>query len=262
MKAIWNGAIGFGLVNIPVKMYSAVQDSNLDLDMLDKKDHSNIKFKRVNEKTGAEVKWGNIVKAFMLDGNYVILEDEDYAAASPEKTKVFSIEQFVKEEEIDSVLFEVPYFLEPQKNAENVYNLLVKSLLKTKMAGIGTFIMRDKEIFGMIRVYDEKILIVNRLRFAQEIRDYSELKIPTSKTPKPAELKMAISLIEQTSEKFDPTAFKDNYSSDLMKIIKKKAKGKKTVKPIEIKEDSGKVIDLMAQLKASLEHSKTSKKAS
>ncbi|QDP84041.1 Ku protein [Chryseobacterium sp. SNU WT5] len=262
MKAIWNGAIGFGLVNIPVKMYSAVQDSNLDLDMLDKTDLSNIKFKRVNEKSGKEVKWDHIVKGFLLDGNYVVLDAEDYTAASPEKTKIFSIEQFVKEAEIDSVYFEVPYFIEPQKNAENAYNLLLKALQKTKMAGIGTFVMRDKEIFGMIRPYDDKILIINRLRFAQEIRDYGDLKIPEQKIPKSGELKMAISLIEQTSKKFDPKAFKDSYADDLMKIIKKKAKGKKMKKAKETPTDSGKVVDLMAQLKASLEGSKKSKKVS
>jgi DNA end-binding protein Ku len=262
MKAIWNGAIGFGLVNIPVKMYSAVESSKLDLDMLDKKDFSNIKFKRVNEKTGKEVKWAEIVKGFLLDGNYVILDAEDYAAASPEKTRVFSIEQFVKEAEIDSVYFEVPYFLEPQKNAENAYNLLLKALQKTKMAGIGTFVMRDKEIFGMVRPYDDKLLIVNRLRFAQEVRDYEELKVSTPKNPKAGELKMAISLIEQTSQKFDPSAFKDSYSADLMKIIKKKAKGKKIKKNEKEVEDTGKVVDLMAQLKASLEGSKKTKKVS
>lgn len=262
MRSIWNGAIGFGLVNIPVKMYSAVEDSKLDLDMLDKADHSNIKFKRVNEKSGKEVKWKDIVKGYLLDDSYVILEDEDYAAASPEKTRVFSIEKFVSEDEIDSVLFEVPYFLEPQKNAENVYNLLVKSLIKTKMAGVGTFVMRDKEVFGMVRVYDEKILIVNRLRFSQEIRAYEALKIPAAKAPKAAELKMAISLIKQTSAKFDPTEFKDNYSADLLKIIKKKAKGKKTKKVEEPVQDSGKVVDLMAKLKASLKDSKKDKKAS
>lgn len=262
MKAIWNGAIGFGLVNIPIKMYSAVENSNLDLDMLDKNDFSNIKFKRVNEKTGKEVKWENIVKGFLLEDKYVVLDDEDYAAASPEKTKVFSIEHFVKEAEIDSVYFEVPYFLEPQKNAENAYNLLLKALTKTKMAGVGTFVMRDKEIFGMIRPYDDKILIVNRLRFAQEIRDYKDLKIPDSKSPKAGELKMAVSLIEQTSEKFNPSAYKDHYAEDLMKIIKKKAKGGKVKKATETEEDSGKVVDLMAQLKASLESSKKDKKAS
>lgn len=262
MKAIWNGAIGFGLVNIPVKMYSAVQDSNLDLDMLDKNDLSNIKFKRVNEKSGKEVKWDNIVKGYMLDGNYVVLESEDYAAASPEKTKVFAIEQFVKEEEIDSVYFEVPYFLEPQKNAENAYNLLLKALTKSKKAGIGTFVMRDKEIFGMVRPYNNEILIVNRLRFAQEIREYKELKLPKAKDPKPGELKMAISLIDQTSEKFEPSAFQDTYAADLMKIIEKKGKGKKIKKSKEEPVESGKVVDLMAQLKASLDSSKKTKKVS
>jgi DNA end-binding protein Ku len=105
MKPIWNGAIGFGLVNIPVKLYSATESSTLDLDMLDKKDLSNIKYKRVNEKTGKEVDWENIVKGYMLDGNYVVLEDEDFEAASPEKSKVFSIQQFVEESEIESVFF-------------------------------------------------------------------------------------------------------------------------------------------------------------
>ncbi|WP_317125056.1 non-homologous end joining protein Ku [Kaistella daneshvariae] len=262
MKAIWNGAIGFGLVNIPVKMYSAVQDSNLDLDMLDKSDHSNIKFKRVNEKSGKEVKYADIVKGYNIDGNYVILEPEDYAAVAPEKTKVFSIEQFVQEEEIDSVYFEVPYFLEPQKNAENAYNLLLKALSETKKAGIGTFIMRDKEILGMIRPYNDEILIVNRLRFAQEIRDYKDLKLPAAKDPKAGELKMAISLIDQTSEKFNPAAYKDTYNDDLLKIIESKAKGKKVKKTTEEPEETGKVVDLMAQLKASLESSKKAKKVS
>jgi DNA end-binding protein Ku len=119
MKPIWNGAIGFGLVNIPVKLYSATESSTLDLDMLDKKDLSNIKYKRVNEKTGKEVDWENIVKGYLLDGNYVVLEDEDFEAASPEKSKVFSIQQFVEESEIESVFFDTPYFLEPQKNGEN-----------------------------------------------------------------------------------------------------------------------------------------------
>ena len=262
MKAIWNGAVGFGLVNIPVKMYSATDDSNLDLDMLDKSDLSNIKFKRVNANTGQEVKYQDIVKGYLYDGDYVVLDAEDYAAASPEKTKVFSIEQFVKENEIDSVYFETPYFIEPQKNAENAYKLLLKALTETKMAGVGTFVMRDKEILGIIRPYDNKVLIINRMRFSQEIRDYNDLKLPSESDPKPAELKMAISLIEQTSEKFNPQAFKDTYAEDLMKIIEKKAKGGKIRKPAAAKEDSGKVIDLMAQLKASLEHSKKDKKAS
>ena len=151
---------------------------------------------------------------------------------------------------------------ELQKNAENAYNLLLKSLIKTKMAGIGTFVMRDKEIFGMIRPYDDNVLIVNRLRFAKQIREYEDLKIPTQKSPKPGEMKMAVSLIEQTSEKFNPAAFTDTYSEDLLKIIKKKAKGKKVKKIEDTPADTGKVVDLMAQLKASLEGSKKTKKVS
>lgn len=256
MKAIWNGAIGFGLVNIPVKIYSATETTKLDLDMLDKSDFSNIKFKRVNESTGKEVKWENIVKGYLMDDKYIVLDEEDYEAASPEKTKILSIDQFVKEAEVDSVYFENPYYLEPQKNGENAYRLLLKALQETQMAGIGTFVLRDSEAIGMIRSYKD-ILVLNRLRFDQEIRDYKDLKIPAAKAPKPAELKMAVSLIKQLSQDFDPAMYKDTYSDELMKIIRKKAKGKsiKTKKAEPAKE--GKVIDLMAQLKASLQSPKS-----
>ncbi|RLJ34300.1 DNA end-binding protein Ku [Chryseobacterium sp. 7] len=257
MKAIWNGAIGFGLVNIPVKIYSATETTKLDLDMLDKSDFSNIKFKRVNENTGKEVKWENIVKGYLMDDKYIVLDEEDYEAASPEKTKILSIDQFVKEAEVDSVYFETPYYLEPQKNGENAYRLLLKALEKTSMVGIGTFVLRDNEAIGMIRPYNDEILVLNRLRFDEEIRDYKDLKIPAQKAPKPAELKMAVSLIEQLSQEFDPEMYKDSYSDELMKIIKQKAKGKnvKAQKAQPAKE--GKVIDLMAQLKASLNSSKS-----
>lgn len=257
MKAIWNGAIGFGLVNIPVKIYSATETSKLDLDMLDKSDFSNIKFKRVNGNTGKEVKWENIVKGYLMDDQYIILDEEDYEAASPEKSKILSIDQFVKEIEVDSVYFENPYFLEPQKNGENAYRLLLKALSQTKMVGVGTFVLRDSEAIGMIRPYNDEVLVLNRLRFAQEIRDYNDLKIPAKKAPKPAELKMAVNLIEQLSQEFDPEMYKDTYSESLLKIIKQKAKGKnvKAKKAAPAKE--GKVIDLMAQLKASLQSSKS-----
>lgn len=257
MKAIWNGAIGFGLVNIPIKIYSATETSKLDLDMLDKSDFSNIRFKRVNEKTGKEVKWANIVKGYLMDEKYIVLEDEDYEAASPEKSKILSIEHFVKESEVDSVYFETPYFLEPQKNGENAYRLLIKALQQTKMVGIGTFILRESEAIGLIRPYNDDVLVLNKLRFAEEIRDYKDLKIPAKKVPKPAELKMAKNLIEQLSEKFDPTIYKNTYSAELLKIIKKKAKGKSVkIKKSETAKQ-GKVIDLMAQLKASLKGSQS-----
>src|SRR5580693_5999349 len=131
MKAIWTGAIGFGLVNIPVKIYSAIHDSSLDLDMLDKKDYSRIRFQRVNERTGKEVQWGNIVKGFDLDGKYVVLTDDDFEKASPEKSKIIEIKEFVAESEIESIFFEMPYYLEPQKSGEKAYALLREALSKS-----------------------------------------------------------------------------------------------------------------------------------
>lgn len=255
MRAIWNGSIGFGLVNIPVKLYSATETSALDLDMLDKKDFSNIRFKRVNEKTGKEVAWENIVKGYKMEDRYIVLDPEDFAAVSPEKSKILSVKQFVKEEEIDPAYFETPYFLEPQKNGEAAYKLLLKALIKTKMAGIGTFILREKEILGLVRPFENKILMVNRMRFPQEIRSYEDLKMPSAKAPKTEELDMAESLIKQLATEFTPEKFKDTYHDDLMKIIEQKAKGKKT-KAIEEKQPESAPSDLMAQLKASLESGK------
>ena len=253
MRSIWNGAIRFGLVNIPIKLYSASESSSLDLDMLDKKDLSNIKFKRVNEKSGKEVEWDDIVKGYKLEDRYIILEDEDFEAASPEKNKIFSIELFVKEEEIDSVYFETPYFLEPQKHGENAYALLFEALKKTKMVGVGTFVLRNKEIMGIIKPYQD-LLIINRIRFPEELREYDELKVPRTKT-KPGELKLAISLIEQNSEPFNTEQFKDQYNADLLKIIKKKAKGK-PLKVSKTKDVDIKTVDLMEKLKASLQKNK------
>src|SRR6187399_968003 len=134
MRAIWTGSLGFGLVNIPIKIFSAVQDSTLDLDMLDSKDHSNIKFKRVNETTGKEVAWENIVRGYLLNEKYVVLDKKDFEKASPEKTKHIEIIQFVNENEIDSVYFESPYFLEPEKTGVRAYGILRDVLQKTGKA--------------------------------------------------------------------------------------------------------------------------------
>ena len=249
MKAIWTGAIGFGLVNIPVKLYSATEESSLDLDMLDKKDHSHIKYKRVNEKTGKEVAWENIVKGYDYDGKYIVLDEKDFEKAMPEKTRILSIDHFVQEDEIDSIYFETPYFLEPQKNGEAPYTLLVEALKKTKMAGVGTFVMRNKEVLGILRPYDN-IILFQRIRYDQEIRKTADLSVP-KKSVKPAELKMAVTLIEQLSEKFDISAYKNTYSEKLMKVIEAKAKGKKVTAP-KLRVAHVKTKNLMEQLKASL----------
>jgi DNA end-binding protein Ku len=250
MKSIWNGAIAFGLVNIPVKLYAATESSALDLDMLDKRDLSNIRFKRVNENTGKEVSWDDIVKGYKLESRYIVLDDEDFEAASPEKSKIFSIQQFIQEEEIESIYFETPYFLEPQKHGENAYVLLREALKKTSKVGVGTFVLRNKENLGIVKPYRD-LLIINKIRFPEELREYNELKVPSIKT-KPGELKLALSLIEQTSEPFNSEQFKDTYSADLLKIIEQKAKGKK-LKVATPQETSEKTIDLMEKLKASIE---------
>jgi len=253
MRAIWTGAIGFGLVNIPVKIYSAVEQSELDLDMLDKKDHANIKFKRVNANTGKEVEWGNIVRGFKVDGRYVILGEEDFQKASPEKTKIIEISQFVEEKLIDSVFFETPYYLEPEKSGVKAYGLLRDALEKTGRAGLGTYVLRNRESLGLIKA-SGNILILNKLRFQQEIRDTGELNIPREKS-KPNEIKMAVELINQLTSDFDISRYKDTYSGKLMKLINAKAKGKKFVAPaLRVVHSRSK--DLMSQLKASLQNSK------
>src|SRR5580658_8733487 len=254
MKSIWTGAIGFGLVNIPIKLYSAVQGSELDLDMLDKKDHANIKFKRVNEHTGKEVAWANIVKGYKLDDRYIVLTDEDFEKASPEKSKIIEIKEFIAETEIDGIYYETPCYMEPDKSGAKAYVLLRDALHKTGKVGFGSFVMRNKEGLCLIKPM-EKVLVLNRIRWAQEIRPTTELNIPAG-TTKPAEMKMAVQLIEQLSGPFDIDKYKDTYAAELMKLIKAKAKGvKPATSALRVVHRKGKE-DLLSQLKASLQGSK------
>ena len=250
MRPIWTGAIGFGLVNIPVKLFSATQGSELDFDMLDKKDHANIKFKRVNENTGKEVKWEQIVKGYLLNDKYVILDDKDFESANAEKTKTISISEFVKEEEIDPIYYETPYYLQPDKSGSRAYALLREALLKTGKVGIASFVMRNKEGLAILRAQDDVILL-NRIRFQEEIRTPADLELPKKTTVKPAELKMAVSLIDQLTGKFDISQYKDTYTEQLLKVIKAKAKGAKP-KTTQLKVVHSRASDLMSQLKASL----------
>jgi DNA end-binding protein Ku len=253
MRAIWSGAIGFGLVNIPVKLYSAVQGSELELDMLDKKDHANIKYQRINGNTGREVPWENIVKGYKMDDQYVVLTDEDFKKASPEKTKLIEIVEFVNEVEIDSMYFETPYYLQPEKSGVKPYALLREALKKTGKVGLGTHVLRTRENLVLIKPHDD-LLILNKIRFQQEIRDPDEIKAPEANN-KPSELKMAIQLIEQLSGEFDISKYKDTYSQKLLKLIEAKAKGK-PIKTSPLRVVHSRSRDLMSQLKASLNSSK------
>jgi DNA end-binding protein Ku len=254
MKAIWTGAIGFGLVNIPVKLYSASQQSELDLDMLDSKDHAHIRFKRVNEKTGKEVSSENIVKGYKYKDEYVVLSDEDFKLASPKKSAIIDITDFVAEREIDSIYFENPYYLAPEKAGVKAYSLLREALEKSEKAGVGSFVLRNKEHLCVLKPMGD-LIVLNTLRYAEEIRDAKELAPPKTK-PTPAELKMALSLVDQLTSPFDLSKFKDTYAAELLKLVHQKSrtkgKDKKAAPTPLLTVSHRKTDDLMAQLKASL----------
>ena len=257
MRSIWSGSIGFGLVNIPVKLYSAIQESRLELDMIDSKTHSPIHFKRVSEKSGREVPWEQIRKGYLLNDSYVLLENDDFEAASPKKSKIIEIEAFVDETEIDDMYFETPYFLEPAKGGEKAYQLLLKALEKTKKSCLSRFVMRTKEHLSIIRPKGN-YLVLQQLRFEEELRDATELKIPSGIRISAEEMNMASTLIKQYTKKFDITKYQDEYKKELLKIIKSKASGKK-VSPKKMEVVYTAKDDLFDQLKASL-GSKTAKK--
>lgn len=255
MKAIWSGSIGFGLVNIPVKMYSASMPGRLDFDMLDSHDHSNIRFMRVNEKTGKEVKWENIVKGYKLENDeYVVFDKEDFAKAAAEKNELIEIKEFTEENKIDVMYYEKPYYLVPDKNGERAYDLLREALMKTKKVGMAVFVLRTKETLAVLKAQGN-VIVLECLRFPEEVLSSKSLSLPLKPDIKTEELKMAIQLIESRTGKFDIKAYKNTYREQLMKMIQAKAKGIKIkVPPMKVVQTKSK--DLMSKLKASLKHSK------
>ena len=262
MRPIWKGTIGFGLVSIPVRLFSATQDSELDLDMLDGKDKAKIRFQRVNDDTGKEVPYERIVRAFDLEGRYIVLEDDDLKSAAAEKSEVITIHDFVKEAEVEGKYFEKPYYLEPDKGGARAYALLREALTKSGQVGIASFIMRTKEHPAVLQP-DGPVLILNQLRYAEEVRPTDELKLPAVTKVPAAELKLAMQLIDQGSGTFDIKRYKDQYTAALMKVIKAKAKSGKSAKVIPMKVvHKGSTKDLMSILKASLGSKGKQRKAS
>lgn len=254
-KSLWAGSITFGLINIPVKVFSAVKDSSIEMNMLDKNDYSNIKFKRVNENTGKEVTYADIVKGYKLDDQYVVVEDSDFEAAEAEKTKTIEIMNFVDEGEIDTIYYEQPYYLEPDKGAAKAYALLRDALQASGKVGVGSIVLRNKESLVILKSY-KNVIVLNRIRFQEEIRNTAELKVPPLSEMNTKEMDMALQLVGQLTEKFDISNYKDNYTAKLLEIIKDKAKGKKQVAP-KLKVVHKQSDDLMAMLKASLENKKS-----
>ncbi|MFA4868430.1 MAG: Ku protein [Pedobacter sp.] len=250
MRSIWKGAIGFGLVNIPVKLFSGVQNSSLDLDMLDERDHSNIRFKRVNEKTQKEVPYDHIVKGYLLNEQYIVLDEHDFEEVRPEKTKMIEIESFVNIAEINPIYYETTYYTQPEPQGKKAYSLLLKALVKSKMAGVARFVLRNTENLCVIHPLNG-IIVITKIRFQEEIRDTKEMEMKGAVTINPKELEVGLALIKQYTTTFNIDVFKNDYSAELLKIIKAKAKGRRaTVKKIKPKKAVSE--DLYEQLMESL----------
>jgi DNA end-binding protein Ku len=258
MRAIWSGAISFGLVNIPVKLYSAVGDNSLDFDMLAKQDLSPIRYAKIATSDGREVAYKDIVKGYEIEkGRYVVLNDKDFEKASAKKNKSIEILNFINEKDIDAVYFEKPYYLEPDKNSGKPYALLREALKKSGKVGIATFVLRNREHIAVVKASDH-VIILNQLRYHADIRDASELNLPGEDIISNKEIDMAMKLIDQLTEKFKPAEYRDTYVSELKKVIEAKAEGK----TIDVKSETPeptRVKDLMDVLKASLETAKGNK---
>lgn len=253
-RSIWSGAISFGLVNIPVKLQSAVQGDNLDFDMLSKDDLAPIKYARIDSRTGEEVPYKNIVKGYQYaKGKYVVVTNEDFEKARPEIAKTIDIIQFVKEDEIDPIYYEKPYFIVPGKGAEKSYKLLLKALDETKTVGLAEFMLRNRAHICALKNHDG-VLLLNQLRYHEEVRERPEVKTKNERiTPK--EIQLATKLINQLTETFNPAAFKDTYIAELKKVIKAKAAGK-NIRIAAPKKSTATVKDLMEVLKQSLDNKK------
>jgi DNA end-binding protein Ku len=260
-RGLWKGAISFGLVNVPVELYSAQKrSSELDLTMLDKRDLAPVGYKRYNKSTGEDVPWGEIVKGYEYqDGKYVVLSDEDFRRANVEASKTVDIQAFVDARDIPPLYFETPYYLSPGKRGEKAYALLRDALRKSGKAGIATVVIRTRQYLAAVLPYED-VLMMNTLRYADELRSASDLSIPASALHAKAtakELDMALRLIDDMSEKWKPERFKDTFRDDLMARIEEKVKAGQTEEITEPekgrKEPAGaEVIDLMALLKKSV----------
>lgn len=253
MRSIWSGAISFGLINIPVRLYPETTERRPDFNLLHKQDLSPIGYMRICKKDGQEVPMKDIVKGYQYQkGDYVVLTDEELKNVDVKKTNAVEIEDFVEEEEVSTELFEKPYFLEPEKGADKVYALLREALKKAKKIGIGRFVLRNQEHLVVLKP-EGNLLILNQIRFQTQLREPVGLNIPKKEKISKSELDMAIQLITHLSKPFEADKYKDTYMEKLDTLIEKKIKGKKiTVSKGEKPKPTG-VTDLMDKLRESLE---------
>jgi len=225
MRPVWNGSISFGLVNIPVKLYSASEERALSFKMLDRESLAHISYKKVNKDTGKEVEQKDIVKGYECGkGKFVVLEKEDFKRANPRKTELLDIVSFTDEKEIDSRLFEKPYFVEPVGKSAKAYSLLRDALKKSGKVGVAKYVLHEREHVGILKFEDNMLMLIE-LRYQDELRKPEGLELPKGADYQKKELDLALSLIDQLSEKFDIADYKDTYVDELRKIIRAKAKG-------------------------------------
>jgi DNA end-binding protein Ku len=261
-RAIWSGSISFGLVNVPVKLYSAVKQKDVPFNQLEEKTGAHIKYKRVSEKTGKEVEYDDIVKGYeVAKGKYVTVSSEELESVAPEKTKTVDIEDFVDITEIDPIYYEKTYFLAPDgEGASKAYGLLLKAMEDQGRVAIGRFVMRTKEYLCAIRPYDG-ILALETMYFPDEVVAKKDVPGVPERRAKVGdkELKIATSLIESLTTEFKPSAYKDTYRDALLKMIDRKAEGEEIVLPEEPEGEKAQVVDLLAALEASVEAAKKAK---
>lgn len=255
-STIWRGTVSFGLVNIPVGVYTAVREEKVHFKMLRGRDMCPVKYKRVCEAgKGEEVPWKDIVKGFEYQkGKYIVLEDSDFeqAASALPTSKTLEIESFVKEEDVDPRFFDRPYFLIPTGEGAKAYALLREAMREAGTVAVGTITMRQKHYLAAIKVLEEA-LVLEIMRFANELVDIKEFTFPSAKDVRPQELTMARQLVENLTTEFHPEKHKDEYQVNLRRIIDGKLKGKKVDLEEAVEPEPTGVIDLMERLQQSLE---------
>jgi len=262
-RVLWKGAISFGLVHIPVALHSATSESGIDFDWLDKRSMDPVGYKRINKRTGKEISKENIVKGVEYeDGQYVVLSEEEIAAAYPKTTQTIEIESFVPNTEIPFVYLERPYYVAPINKGQKVYALLRDTLLKTQRVGIARVIIQTKQHLAVL-VPSGPALVLNLLRWGADIRSLEELNLPPVGTKAAGlsdkELAMAKQLVDDMTGQWDPKQFTDSFKDDIMALVKRKAKEGKlesVVQPEESEEpearSGAKIIDLTELLQRSL----------
>ena len=260
-RALWTGSISFGLVNVPVRIYSAVHEHKLQFHLVHEKDDGPIGYQKICKLEDKPVKSEEIVKAYEFKkGEFVQLTDEDFAAVQVEGQHTIDLEDFVPYEDIDPVFFAHTYLIGPQDGAEKTYALLVKAMEKSGLAGIGKFVMRSRQYLGCLRVR-EGTLTLEQLHFADEIDPPSGIVPDRLPTVAKKELDMALTLIEGFSGKWEPEKYEDTYTEALRDVVKAKRRGK-DVHEVRQPEEEAAPPDLMEALRLSIEQSQKARKPS